>query len=319
MSTRLEQHQVVSDSEGNSFALRPRPCPTCGVVARNVLGLRGGAHHRYRQGIESRIVRCHQCSLIFPDPFPHPMDPQRLYGDPDRYFGENVADRKVQAYRALLREMSVRLGLERFSLLDVGSGQGELVAAARIENISAVGLEPSQALVLRAREKLGVEIRPETIEDFVESRRDPFDVVALCGVLEHVHDPDSLIACASRLTRPGSVLYIDVPREPNLLTIVGNAWNSLKGNPAVYNLQPTWPPYHVFGFNPRALRLLLSKHGFVIDSISVRGLPQVPARDDWRDRARALVASQIHRLGNHTGLGANMFVWARRDRIGTSL
>ena len=30
------------------------------------------------------------------------------------------------------------------------------------------------------------------------------------------------------------------------------------------------------------------------------------------DRIRALVASQIHRLGNRTNLGASMYVWARR-------
>ena len=112
--------------------------------------------------------------------------------------------------------------------------------------------------------------------------------------------------------RSDARVYIDVPREPNLLTIAGNAWNAVQGSPAVYNLQPTWPPYHVFGFNPKAIEHLLSKHRFRIESLHVQADTHVPSRDDWKDWSRALVASQIHRLGNQTNLGANMYVGARR-------
>jgi SAM-dependent methyltransferase len=305
--------EVVSDARGNRFVLRRRPCPVCGVDARRLLGLRGGDHHRYRQGIESRIVRCDLCGLVFPDPFPFPLDPQRLYGEPDEYFGTSDTARKVEGYRRLMRELSEKLGRTRYSVLDVGSGRGELLAAARLEGIDAVGLEPSEAMAARARDSLGVDVQRRTVEELAASSDTAFDAVTLCGVLEHVHDPDSVVASVRKLTRPGAVVYIDVPREPNLLTIVGNAWNRMKGSPAVYNLQPTWPPFHVFGFNPRAIERLLSKHDFRIETLHVQADPRVPSRGDWKDRLRALVASQIHRLGNRTNLGANMYVWARRS------
>ncbi len=303
---------VASDDSGNRFALRHRPCPICGVAAKKVLGLRGGAHHRYRQGIESRIVRCHQCGLILPDPFPVPLDPQRLYGNPDEYFGESDHQRRIAAHRDLVLELAARLGRRDFSVLDVGSGRGEFLVAAAREGARAVGLETSEAMVSQGRERLSVEIRCQTIEEYASVSDRSFDAVTLSGVLEHVHDPDSVIACVHRVTRPGSIVYIDVPREPNLLTLVGNVWNRLKGSPAVYNLQPSWPPYHVFGFNPRSLACLLSKHGFTIETLEVQAVPHVPARDEWRDRFRALVATQIHRMGNVTNLAANMFAWARR-------
>lgn len=305
--------EIRTDARGNRFVLRPRSCPICRADAQRVLGLRGGTHHRYHQGIECRIVRCDGCGLLFPNPFPFPLDPQRLYGEPDEYFGTSDSSRKIEAYRGLMREIAERLGRPRFSVLDVGSGRGELIAAARLCGVTAVGLEPSLAMATRARESLGVELECRTIEELASSSDATFDAVTLCGVLEHVHDPDSVVASARRLTGPGAVVYIDVPREPNLLTIVGNAWNAVKGSPAVYNLQPTWPPYHVFGFNPRAIEVLLSKHGFEIEELRVQADTHVPSRDDWRDRIRALVASQIHRLGNRTRLGANMEVWARRS------
>jgi SAM-dependent methyltransferase len=303
---------VLVDAEGNAFDLRPRTCPTCGVTARRVLGLRGGRHHRYGLGIETRIVRCHRCGLIFPDPFPYPRDAQRLYGDPDKYLAAHDTGDKLASSRLLVARFRRRLGRDAFSLLDVGSGRGEMLAAAQAEGIEAVGLELSQAMIDHAQRTLGVRVLRKTIEEYAAETDRSFDAVALLAVLEHVYDPDAMIAAVRRLTRPGSVLYVDIPREPNLLTIVGNAWNRLRGRRAIYNLQPTWPPYHVYGFDPRSLRILLSKHGFDVLALSIRADPHVIARDDARDRARAFVATQINRVANWTGMASNMYVWARR-------
>lgn len=313
MSPGLEPEEtVLTDAEGHQFRLKRRPCPTCGVEAEHVLGLRGGEHQRYRQGIVTRIVRCGRCGLLFPNPFPYPVDAQRLYGEPDRYFGDVDPDRKAASCRELVGEMGERIGKTAFTLLDVGSGRGELLAAAREAGVEAVGIELSTAMVWAARRGHGVEVLPVTIEDYASRGQRPFDVVALAGVLEHAHDPDSMIASVRRLTRPGSLLYVDVPQEPNLVSLAGNAWNRLRRRPAVLNLQPTWPPYHVFGFNPRALTLLLDKHGFAIESLRAHAEPHVPARGEWKDRLAAFLASQIHRVGNVTGTAANLFVWARR-------
>ena len=160
--------------EGNRFVLTPRPCPTCGVVAREVLGLRGGEYQRYHQGIVSRIVRCHECGLIYPDPFPLPYDSQKLYSDPDKYFGGDDSEKKVESYRGLVREVGERLGGFPFRLLDVGSGRGEILAAARLEGVTAVGLELSQAMIAEADARYNVEVRSQTIEEFSGTIRDAF-------------------------------------------------------------------------------------------------------------------------------------------------
>lgn len=49
-------------------------------------------------GVETRIVRCGRCALIFPDLFPFPVDAQRLYGDPDKYFAHHDETEKIAAY-----------------------------------------------------------------------------------------------------------------------------------------------------------------------------------------------------------------------------
>jgi SAM-dependent methyltransferase len=189
----------------------------------------------------------------------------------------------------------------------VGSGRAELRQAARRQGCTeVVGLEFAPAMIEYARSRHGLVVLPKTIEQYAREAGRTFDAIVLNAVLEHVYDPDSMIASCAALTRPGSVVYVDLPREPNLTTLVGNAWNRWRGSDAVYNLQPTWPPYHVFGFNERALERLLSKHGFEITGLRIHAAPKVPACGDWRDRLQAFVATQVNRAANWTGTASNM-------------
>lgn len=303
---------VVCDDLGKLFDLTPWKCPTCGPVGTRLVGLRGGRYHRYGWGLESPIVRCLGCGLLYPDPFPRPRDPQQLYGDPEKYFERHDRRAKIDWNRQLLAEIARLLGSRTVALLDVGSGRGEALEAGRREGLTdLVGLELSQAMADDVKRHFGFDVILETIETYVEHAGRTFDIVMLNAVLEHVHDPDSMIACCRRLTRAGGVLYVDVPREPNLLTMIGNGFNRLRGDPAVYNLSPTWTPFHVYGFNPRAIRTLLMKHGFTIERIDVHATPQIPHRPAFGDRLKAFAGTQVNRLANLTGLASNMFIWAR--------
>ena len=272
----------------------------------------GGASHRYGLGVETAIVRCRSCGLLFPDPFPFPREPQELYGHPDEYFGVTDIRERLEGFRGLADEVARRTGLARPRLLDVGCGRGELVHVARERGWDAIGTEFADAMIAEARDRYGVALLRQSVEELAAAKLPPFDAVILSAILEHVHDPDSMIASVRAITRPGSVVYIDTPREPNLLTILGGASNRLRGSRVVYNLSPSWPPYHVFGFDPRSLRRVLDKHDFEITSLRIHAVPNVPARQDPRDRARAFVATQINRVANLTGTARNMYVWARR-------
>lgn len=303
---------VVQDKLGNRFQLEPIKCPTCGVDPDRVLGERGGEFHRYGQGVATTIAQCGSCGLIFPNPFPYPCDAQSLYGDPSKYFPAFDEADHIAGMRAFVRDCRQRLGRRHFSLLDVGSGRGHLVAAAALEQIDAVGIELSTSMVEYAREKHKVTIFPQLIEDYAKSANRLFDVIVINAVLEHVYDPDSMIRSARALLAEGGMLYIDIPNEPNLLTMIGNPLNKLMGSRAVFNLSPTWPPYHVFGFSPRSLAALLKKHGFEIVNVRIAYHPVIPAGGGWRDRLRAFVGTQINRIANLTGTAANMNVWARK-------
>lgn len=306
-------HTVVSDLQGNRFELRPLACPTCGPSDVRTIGLRGGRFHRYGWGVTTTIVQCRTCGLLFPDPFPYPVDASRLYGDPAKYFSRHDEQKKLARYRRLIRDVVRLTGKKDPSVLDVGSGRGELVQAGRLEGLSdIVGLEFSDAMIAHAREHYDVTLVPQTIEEFAATRSEPFDAIVLNAVIEHVVNPDSMIDACAKLTRPGAWLFIDTPNEPNLLTVIGNAVNRIRRSPAVYNLSPTWTPYHVFGFNPRALGVLLKKHGFQVVRIRIKTVPEIPSRRELKDRLRAWVGTQLGRLSNWTRTANNMGVLARR-------
>jgi hypothetical protein len=100
--------------------------------------------------------------------------------------------------------------------------------------------------------------------------------------------------------------------------MVGNAAKRVSGSRGVYNLSPTFSPFHVFGFNRRSLQMLLNKHGFDVEDVLVWAQPRVPSSDDLRDKVKATVATQIRRVANLTGTASNMCVWARRRDDGSS-
>jgi SAM-dependent methyltransferase len=295
------------------FDFRPIQCPICAVDDTVELGQRGGEFHRYGYGVATRIVQCRQCSLIYPNPFPFPNDAAELYGDPEKYFETHNSELKILNGRRLYRELLQRSGQQEPRLLDIGSGQGELLEGARLEGAAQVlGLELSPAMADFARREYGLTVKTMTVEEFAHESPEKWDIVVLNAVLEHVHDPDSMIRTISTLLEPGGWLFLDLPREPNLLTSIGNTVNRLAGNKAVYNLSPTWIPFHVFGFNQRSLSRLLDKHGLDMMECQVWASTGVPARAELWDRLKAWGATQVMRLANLTGSAGNMSVWARK-------
>ncbi len=242
------------------------------------------------------------------------MDPQSLYDDPESYFASHPEQARIVEYRALVREVIARSPVDCPSLLDVGSGRGDLLHAAQIEGLTdVVGLEFAAAMADYARAHHGIDLLRMTLEEYVDASPRMFDAVVLNAIIEHVYDPDDFIGHVSKVLSPGGVLYVDTPRDPNLLTWVANSQNRLLRRKGIFNLSPTWPPYHVFGFSPRSLRLLLEKHGFKMESIRIYNHLKIPSRGGAIDQARSFIATQLLRVANATGTSNNMFVWAKRD------
>ncbi len=189
-----------------------------------------------------------------------------------------------------------------------------MLAAAQQAGIQrVVGLELSEAMVEKAKAEHNVEVLPILVEDYAASKPEKFDMVVLNAVLEHVYDPDSMIRACTELLADDGALYIDIPNEDHLLARTATVFSRLRRRPDAFVLSPTFPPYHVFGFTPRSLWVLLSKYGLAIEEIKVHGDTWVRSQGGLKDRVAAGVGTVLNVAANLSGNGHNMFVWARFD------
>jgi len=288
-------------------------CPCCGSDQERYIGMRGGKFQREGLGIESTIVQCLNCSIIFPNPFPMPESVDSLYGDPYKSFAKKEEWHiRSKSYEKLVGQFIKRITTkEKIELLDIGAGRGEFnKAAASFPQVNCTGLEISEGSIQFAKEH-GVELYKKSLKELIDEGK-TFDGICLNAVIEHVHEPSKFMTDISSLLRTGGALYIDCPNEPNLLTMTGNFINRLLGQKAVYNLNPTWHPYCVYGFNPKALRMLLNQNNIEITEILIYGNPSTPFAGGAKDKVKVLIAIMIKRLANIISLGTNMYVWGKK-------
>jgi len=122
--------------------------------------------------------------------------------------------------------------IERFVepglLLDVGAGPGFLLSAARERGWDGQGLDLNPWAAAYARDQLGILVAQERLESaaFEEAS---FDAVTMMDLLEHVSDPDALIAESARVTRPGGILALLTPDAGSIVSrALGCRWPEIQ-------------------------------------------------------------------------------------------
>jgi SAM-dependent methyltransferase len=146
----------------------------------------------------------------------------------------------------------------RGELLDIGCGTGNFLDAARIAGYEVSGTELDRNAARFAKERVGLpRVFPLTITGFVEQYpAKKFDVVTFFEVLEHQAAPVEFIEKVKACLRPRGFVALSVPNRERWLT-----------GPDVLD----YPPNHFLRWNTRALKNLLSTHGFEV--LAVREQP----------------------------------------------
>lgn len=299
-------------SVGSSFENREMPCAVCGSESRTHLGWRGGVAHHDRQGFRTEIVRCNSCSHLYPNPMPFPIgDLGNLYADTDHYFSGHDVEEKKRNGIELMKIFEQKLS-RRGMLLDVGCGRGEVLWAAREAGWRFEGVDPSLPNLEWARRNLGVVGRAGTIEE-AKFPDDHFDAVTMGGVIEHLYDPGRVLQEVWRVLKPGGLFYFDAPNEDGLYSRIGNLYLRAQRRDWVVNLAPTFPPYHVQGFNPGSLQRIVERVGFQLEELKIYGkVWPLTGAASLRKRMEFHAAQLINWLGNRCGAGIYMYVWAKK-------
>lgn len=135
-------------------------------------------------------------------------------------------------------------------LLEVGFGNGGFLKLATEAGWSVEGIDPDPQAVAAARSR-GLNVRCGSAED-LKNETGSYDMVVLCHVIEHVHDPILVMTELYRLLKPGGVLWLETPS----LSSRGHrkfrsCWRGLE------------PPRHLVIFNNKSLESLLNRVGFI--------------------------------------------------------
>ena len=230
-------------------------CPLCGYGDAEEVGVASCAGHPlYRSELPAtmRWIRCDRCHHVFVDGyfadealallFEH-AHPSQLPG-PDTVQGRAIAAKIVE-------DVSNARGAWTGRWVDVGFGNGALLATAAEYGYDVIGLDLREEAVRRLRD-LGFEARAQALSAY--EAPEGVDVVSMADVLEHMPFPRRALERARALLRPGGALFVSMPNTESF------AWKELDRE----NKNPYWAEIeHLHNFGRSRLYRLLEECGFV--------------------------------------------------------
>lgn len=300
----------MKSSDGTQWSAEDRPCPVCGSRIAKKLGARGGRAHHEGKGVETVVVRCKDCKVIYTQPTLIPGSNPYARESAEQYFQLHNSQLKVLQGERIAAFAEKVLGSPG-RMLELGCGRGELLKGALNRRWSAYGVEMTEDYIRVARSH-GVKVECSSIED-CKSLEQTYDVVLLAAILEHLYDPMETLRRIKNALRPGGLLFIDVPNEESLTMRIGNLYMRARGRNWAINLSPTFSPFHVVGFSPTSLRNTLASIGFDIHTLDVpKWNNALPQGTTIGQRIERLGLGIVQSLGKLVGMGDGITCWAVR-------
>lgn len=166
-------------------------------------------------------------------------------------------------------------GSRKGRLLDVGCGDGKLLARMRAIGWDVVGIEPDEKAAEFARDNHNLDVRTDSLMQAGFADGD-FDAITMKHVLEHLTDPIATLRECLRILRPSGRLVLVTPNSASAgLKRYGRDWRGLE------------PPRHLHLFGPANIRRAVTEAGFMVrtaKSISSRGVTVWLGSDYLRQR-----------------------------------
>jgi 2-polyprenyl-3-methyl-5-hydroxy-6-metoxy-1,4-benzoquinol methylase len=237
------------------------------------------------------IAECRHCTARFTQNIPDADSIGRYYQSENYISHSNTSKGLVNRLYHRVRKITLNqkrslvesvTGSKNGNLLDVGAGTGLFVDTMRAAGWKVTGLEPDEAARNRARE---MKILLNDNKDLFHLPAASFDAITLWHVLEHVHDLHGYLQQLKKLLQDNGKLIIAVP---NYTSADASAYKEFW---AAYDV-----PRHLYHFSPKAMKLLLNKHGFKLQSTH----PQ------WFDSFYVSLLSEQYRKGKSNFVGG---VW----------
>jgi len=241
------------------------PCPFCNSTDFTV-------YERFGSELQFTYVLCKNCGLVYSSPRPaydqHFID--AAYAEYYQYAENmteedfmNVPESGLGMFKKELEQI-LRFDKKRTVALDIGSGMGTFLLAAKPHYQEVTGLDVSAKMAAAIKKNLGVDVHLQQFENFDHPKQ--FSMIHMSHVLEHIPNPNEWLQKAKQMLAEDGILVINVPnkfsfgnRLQHLFVKLGvkKQFSSSWSNPAR-------TPDHLFEPTVPSMLSLLKKNGFKV-------------------------------------------------------
>ncbi len=242
----------MSDDRFVSIAV----CPACNCPKRELLGDLPGRSYELGRAIVPfpeggiPLYRCEQCGLIYKGLLPSKQFLAEVVASEARFYWLND-----ETFDGIAPELASLVG-ENYDLIDVGAWSGGLLAAC-----AGAGGRRSALDIVEHPDIAGA-LRGEFVHGFIEDQNlawseNPYDVVTLFDVLEHLYEPNRAFANIRRFLRPGGVALVETGNS-----VIGDR---LKDGPTSWWYIRLFEHHMVW--NAQSIRAAAERHGLVLERL----------------------------------------------------
>ena len=209
------------------------------------------------------ICDCNSCGFRFTNNFPSEDSIGRYYDSPDyishsdsrkglinllyHFFRKQMLKKKVN----LVSKYVVPRQKDNIRILDIGSGTGYFLNAAKERGYTVTGIEKDSNARDYAITNFGLNVKDEQSLWAIENEL--FDVITLWHVLEHIENLNEVVAKINSILKPNGVVIIALPNHDSYDA------KKYKDFWAAYDA-----PRHLWHFTSNTVKKLLGKHQFNI-------------------------------------------------------
>jgi len=241
------------------------PCPFCGSTEFSV-------YERFGSELQYTYVLCKNCKLVYQSPRPkydqHFIDAAyasyyQFTESLDLNSNPDVPESSVKMFRKEVENL-LQFDKKRTAVLDIGSGMGTFLVAAKPHYQIAVGLDVSAQMASFVERQLGVKVYLEQFETFQYDKK--FSLIHMSHVIEHIPDPKRWLEKAKQMLEPGGILVINVPNKWSISFRMQHLFYKLRLKKQFSDAwaDDTRTPDHLFEPTVKSMKKFLENNGYTI-------------------------------------------------------
>ena len=233
----------ICETRNNSILVYKRKLPD-NLINTNFAGRKNPDGYHYE------MLRCLNCSLLYASEIYNEEHSNQLYVESTFDYFDELKGLSKSYSKTLIDGLKI-LKNNKDNFLEIGCGNGFMLKEAIKMGFKNVkGIEPSNAAISFADNKIKEFIYNGIFSNEDQSSYEMYDVVFVAMIIEHVVDPNKFLNSIYRILKPGGIVICISHDERHILSKV------FKDKHPIINDE------HVAVFNKEAIKKIFNKHHF---------------------------------------------------------